>query len=160
MAGPVAAPGECSHGSRHGTIHDVYPVLLIAAAAILAGVVVVAMGRGGELALVRRDVPEFRFRIRTPADVAMLRLPVGPLGYREPATSDALRAIAGVLAERDAEIASLRDQIALLSGQTAAGSAAAGSAAAGSAAAVPGDGEPDAAADEPGVTVARPAVPS
>ncbi len=119
-----------------------YLVLLIAAVAILVGVVVVAMGRGGEIALVRRDIPEFRFRIRTPADVAMLRLPIGLLGYREPAASDALRAIASLLAERDAEIASLRDQLAR------------------SAAALPGDGEAGAAADEPGVTAERPAVPS
>ena len=88
-----------------------YPVLLLAALAILAGVVVVAMGRGGELMLFRSDVPEFRFRIRTPADVATLRLPIGLLGYREPATGDALRAIASLLAERDAEIAWLRDRL-------------------------------------------------
>ncbi len=163
-------------------MHGVYPVLLIAAAAILVGVVVVAMGRGGELALVRSDVPEFRFRLRTPADVAMLRLPIGLLGYREPATNDALRAIAGLLAERDAEIAFLRDRIAHLGGDGQPGSRPvqlAGAAeldVAGLVAAGPGaaeldvanldDAEPggvpggDAVADGQGAPAARPAVPS
>src|SRR5215472_6025157 len=107
----------CGDGCRRGTMHGVYPVLLLAAVAILSGVVVVAMGRGGELAFFRSDVPEFMFRLRTPEDVAMLRLPIGLLGYSEPAASDALRAIAVLLAERDAEIAMLRGHVAQLSAQ-------------------------------------------
>lgn len=89
----------------------VYVVLLLAAIAILGGVVAVAMGRGGEITLVRRDLPDVRFRIRTPADVAMLRLPVGLLGYQEHATGDALRAVAMLLHERDMEISRLRAQV-------------------------------------------------
>jgi hypothetical protein len=89
----------------------VYLALLLAAGAIIAGVVVVAMGRGGELRLVRRDLPDARFRLRTPEDVAMLQLPLGLLGYQEHATSDALRAVARLLDDRDMEIARLRDEV-------------------------------------------------
>jgi len=93
----------------------VYVVLLLAAVAILAGVVVVAMGGGGELTLFRRDRPEQLFRLRTPDDVAALRLPVALLGYQEQATGDALRQVAWLLAERDAEIARLREEVRMLS---------------------------------------------
>ncbi len=86
-------------------------VLLLAAAAILVGVVVVAMGGGGELALFRRDLPPLRFRLRSPEDVATLRLPLAPLGYQEQAAGEAFRAIARLLDERDAEIARLRDEV-------------------------------------------------
>jgi hypothetical protein len=86
-------------------------VLLLAAAAILGGVLAVAMGRGGELAVFSRDVPVAPIRARTPADVAMLRLPLGLFGYQQQATADALRAVAGLLDERDAEINRLRDEI-------------------------------------------------
>jgi hypothetical protein len=89
----------------------VYVVLLVAAGAILVGVVAVAMGRGGEMAAFRRDMPTTFRPIRTPADVARLRLPIGPLGYQAHATADALTAIAGLLADRDYEIAALRAQI-------------------------------------------------
>ena len=97
-----------------------YLVLLLAAAAILGGVVAVAMGYGGELGLFRRDLPEYRFRLRSPDDVAALRLPIALLGYQERATGDALRQIARLLSERDAEIARLRDEVRLLSAEQAA----------------------------------------
>lgn len=100
----------------------VYLVLLLAAAVILGGVVVVAMGRGGELALFRRDLPALRIRLATPSDLARLRLPIGLLGYQEQATGDALRVVAHMLAERDAEIASLREELRGLGTQGAAGS--------------------------------------
>lgn len=85
-----------------------YFVLLAAAIAILAGVVVVAMGRGGEIARSHRDTPVRPPRIRTAADVAMLRLPVGFFGYQEEATDAALDAAARLIAEQQAEIARLR----------------------------------------------------
>lgn len=87
-----------------------YLVLLLAAGAILGGVVVVAMGRGGEMALFRRDIP-VALRPHTPAEVAMQRLPIGPLGYQVQATEDALLVAASLLAEREAEIAALRGEI-------------------------------------------------
>jgi len=86
----------------------VYFVLLAAAIAILAGVVVVAMGRGGEMAQSRRDTPERPPVIRTAADLAMLRLPVGLFGYQEEATDAALDAATRLIAEQQAEIARLR----------------------------------------------------
>src|SRR5215472_14018637 len=79
-------------------------VLVTAAAAILAGVVVVAMGRGGELTLFHRDVPAARFRPRRAADVARLWLPTG------------------LIASQEAEIAYLRDEVCRLSGPVGTGS--------------------------------------
>lgn len=88
-----------------------YFVLLAAALAILAGVVVVAMGRGGEIAQSRRDVPVVPPRIRTAADVATLRLPMGVFGYSEHATDQAFDAAARLIAEQDTEIARLRGEL-------------------------------------------------
>lgn len=90
----------------------VYLVLLLAAVAILGGVVVVAMGEGGEQAPGRRDLPPLPARLTTADDVARLRLPISLLGYQEQATADALRMLAIRLAERDAEIARLRADVA------------------------------------------------
>ncbi len=87
-----------------------YFVLLAAAIAILVGVVVVAMGRGGEIARSHRDAPAAPPRIRSAADLAMLRLPVGLLGYQEQATDDALDAAVRLIGEQEAEIARLREE--------------------------------------------------
>ena len=92
-------------------MHSVYLVLLLAALAILGGVVVVAMGRGGEMAFFPRDLPVTGLDLRSPADVAMLRLPLGAIGYQVQATSEALAAAANLLAARDAEIAALRGEL-------------------------------------------------
>jgi hypothetical protein len=93
--------------------HDrvVYLVLLAAALAILAGVVVVAMGRGGELVAFDRDLPLVPPPIRTAADVAMLRLPIGLFGYRQHSADAALDAAARLVAERDAEVEALRAEL-------------------------------------------------
>lgn len=93
-----------------------YPVLLLAAIAILGGVVAVAMGRCGEMAMFRRDLPVVLHRPRTPAEVAMQRLPLGPVGYQVQATEEALFAAANLLAERDHEIAALRGEVWRLGG--------------------------------------------
>jgi hypothetical protein len=89
----------------------VYFVLLAAAVAILVGVVVVAMGRGGEIAQAPRDVPVLPPRIRTAADLATLRLPFGLLGYQEQATGEALDAAVRLIAEQEADIARLREEV-------------------------------------------------
>lgn len=93
--------------------HDcgVYPVLLLAAIAILGGVLLVAMGGGGEMALFSRDVPIALRNPRTPGEVANQRLPLGPIGYQVQATEEALVAAANLLAERDREIAALRSEL-------------------------------------------------
>ena len=88
-----------------------YVVLLLAAGAILGGVVVVAMGRGGEMARFKRDMPAALRFPRTPAEVATQRLPLGPLGYQVQATEEALLAAANLLAQRDQEIAELRSKL-------------------------------------------------
>ena len=86
-------------------------MLLAAAIAILAGVVVVAMGRGGEMARFDRDLPTKPPRIRAASDLPRLRLPIGLFGYQEQATREALEAAARLLAEQDAEIGRLRDAV-------------------------------------------------
>ena len=88
-----------------------YFVLLAAAVAILAGVVAVAMGWGGELAISRRDLAVLAPRIRTASDVARLRLPLGLFGYQTESADEVLHVLAARLDERDAEIARLREEV-------------------------------------------------
>lgn len=85
--------------------------IILAAVVILGGVVVVAMGRGGELARNQVDLPA-RTDFRTWSDVAGYRPPAALLGYHAAATEHALSLIARTLAERDAEIDWLRRRIA------------------------------------------------
>lgn len=92
-------------------------VLVIAAVAILAGVVVVAVGRGGELAMFRSDVPPVQFALFTPGDVAAFRPRLAFFGYSARATDDALLQIARAVAERDAELSRLRVQLTALRDQ-------------------------------------------
>jgi hypothetical protein len=89
-------------------------VLLIAAAVILAGVVVAAIGRGGELARFPADVRPFEAEIVTAADVVLLRPPSALFGYNRQVSDDVLSAIARTITERDVEIATLRRQLAEL----------------------------------------------
>jgi len=89
-------------------------VLLIVAVAILCGVVVVAMGRGGELGRPAADVRPLDGEIVTAADVALLRPPAALWGYDMRATDEALNMVARTVTERDVEIAILRRQIAEL----------------------------------------------
>jgi hypothetical protein len=86
-------------------------VIVLAAGVILAGVVVVAMGRGGELA--RDQAPEpAATDFRTWSDVASYRPPGALLGYHPGATEYALAQVARAIAERDAEIDLLRRRLA------------------------------------------------
>jgi hypothetical protein len=87
-------------------------VLLTVAAVILAGVVIVAMGRGGELARFPADVSPFDTEIVTAADVVLLRPPSALFGYNRQIADDVLSAIAQTITERDVEIATLRQQLA------------------------------------------------
>jgi hypothetical protein len=86
-------------------------VIVIAAIVILAGVVVVAMGRGGELA---RELPAepAATDFRSWHEVASYRPPGALLGYDAGVTEHALTEIARVIADRDAEIAELRRRLA------------------------------------------------
>jgi hypothetical protein len=87
-------------------------VLIVAAIAILGGVIVVAMGRGGELAPSSADVRPLDTDIVTAADVALLRPPAALWGYDMRATDEALNRVARTVTERDVEIADLRRQLA------------------------------------------------
>jgi len=87
-------------------------VLLLAAAVIAGGVIVVAIGRGGELARFAPDVLPLDADSMTAADVALLRPPSALWGYDMRSTDEALNAVARTVADRDAEIASLRRQLA------------------------------------------------
>jgi len=88
-------------------------VLILASAAILAGVVSVAIGRGGEMAEFAGDYPPCEADdLMTAADVALLRPPSALWGYNVQATDEALGRIAQVVTERDVEIAALRRQLA------------------------------------------------
>jgi hypothetical protein len=89
-------------------------VIVLAAAVILGGVVVVAMGRGGELSRERPELPA-RSDFRTWSDVARYRPPGALLGYHAGATEHALSLIARTIAERDAEIDWLRRRLAEVS---------------------------------------------
>jgi hypothetical protein len=128
-------------------MHTVPVLLLLAGAVILAGVVAVAMGHGGEMAEFPSDyVPPTLGDLLTAADVAMLRPPAALWGYNTQVTDEALSRIAQIVTERDVEIAVLRQQLAdLRSGAGPVPPASAG----------PAPAEP-AAADEPGPAAAGP----
>ena len=94
-------------------MHTVPVLLLLAGAVILAGVVAVAMGHGGEMAEFPSDyVPPTLGDLLTAADVAMLRPPSALWGYNAQVTDEALSRIAQIVTERDVEIAVLRQQLA------------------------------------------------
>src|SRR5262249_14194219 len=82
------------------------------------------MGRGGEMARAHRDLPMVPPVIRSATDLAMLRLPIAPLGYHEQVADAALAAVAAVLADRDAEIAGLREELRWLRAERRAGAGA------------------------------------
>lgn len=87
--------------------------IVIAAAAILGGIIVVAMGKGGELS-VEQPAPPSRTDFQSPSDVADYRPPGALIGYSALATEQALALIARTIAERDAEIDWLRRRLAEL----------------------------------------------
>jgi hypothetical protein len=85
-------------------------LLLLAGVVILAGVVSVAMGHGGEMAEFAMDYlpPD----VMTAADVARLRPPSAFWGYNVQVTDEALSQAAQAITEREVEIAVLRQQLA------------------------------------------------
>jgi hypothetical protein len=89
-------------------------VLIVVAAAVVVGVIIVALGRGGELAKSTADFVPFGPGDITATDVALLRPPPSLYGYHIPATDQALSRIAQTITERDVEIATLRRQLAEL----------------------------------------------
>jgi hypothetical protein len=86
--------------------------MLLAALAILAGVVIVASGRGGEMAYEYPDYPPLDLGPVTAADVALFRPPSAVWGYNMRLTDEALERIARALTERDVRISALQQQVA------------------------------------------------
>ena len=92
-------------------------MLLVAAAAILGGVVLAALGRAGEMATFAGDTAPIELDEVSATDVALLRPPMSLWGYNAQATEDALRVIARSVTARDVEIATLRRELADLRGR-------------------------------------------
>ncbi|MGO8961090.1 MAG: hypothetical protein ACLQFR_27540 [Streptosporangiaceae bacterium] len=93
-------------------------VISLIAVVILGGIVVVARGRGGELARDKVEMPA-AMDLRTWSDVAKYRPPAALLGYHAASTEQALVIVARSIAERDAEIAWLRTKLAELQPESA-----------------------------------------
>jgi len=85
---------------------------LVAAAAILGGVVLAALGRAGEMASFAGDTAPLGLDEVSATDVALLRPPMSLWGYNAQATEEALRVIARSVTARDVEIATLRRELA------------------------------------------------
>jgi hypothetical protein len=94
-------------------------IMLLAAAAILVGVVYVAMGRGGELGT---DTPTW-----TPTSGGFMNMagvqvqlpPTTMIGYDVQATLDELQWLAQALSDRNAQVAALQTEVARLQGEPA-----------------------------------------
>lgn len=91
--------------------------IAVAAVAVLAAVVALAMGKGGELAETHPDHPPLPLPDDRPLvgmDAAVLRLPRGLWGYHVDVTDEALRRLAYALTERETRVAVLERQLAEL----------------------------------------------
>ena len=92
-------------------------VLAIAALAILACVVVVSLGKGGELAEFPPDIAPLNLpesQQVTAVDVMALRLPVNLVGYHTQSVDETLRRAATAISLRDTRIAVLEQRVAEL----------------------------------------------
>ena len=102
-------------------MRNVPVVMLVAAVAVLAGVIAVALGRGGELAFFPADYAPLKLDEIAATDVVLFRPPMAAWGYSVQATDEALNRIAEALTERDIEITALRQQVADLEATSPAG---------------------------------------
>lgn len=102
------------------TGHVLLVILVLATAAILVGVVLVALGRAGEMATFPGDGPPLEPDGLTAADVALYRPSMAFWGYYVPAVEEAFQLIARTVTAKDAEIAALREEVdELRNGETA-----------------------------------------
>lgn len=93
---------------------NVLVVLAIAALAILACVVVVSLGRGGELTAFPPDVPPLDLPEAgqlTAVDFMALQLPVNLVGYHTQSVDETLRRAANAISARDTRIAVLEQRV-------------------------------------------------
>lgn len=88
---------------------------MIAAVVIVAVVVFLAMGRGGELSGERSDYLPLDIGPVSATDVALLRPPTGLWGYNMQATDEAMQLIAESIRERDVRIVALEQLVTDLS---------------------------------------------
>ncbi|MFB4279410.1 MULTISPECIES: hypothetical protein [unclassified Nonomuraea] len=89
-------------------------ILAIAALAILACVVLVSLGRGGELTEFPPDVPPLDLPEAgqlTAVDFMALQLPVNLVGYHTQSVDETLRRAAGAISARDTRIAVLEQRV-------------------------------------------------
>ena len=89
--------------------------MVIAVIVVLAAVVFLAMGRGGELSAERNDYVPLDLGPVSATDVALLRPPTGLWGYNMQATDEALEQIAESIRERDVRIVALEQLVTDLS---------------------------------------------
>jgi hypothetical protein len=87
-------------------------LVVLAAVAVVAGVILAAAGRGGGMAGFPADHAPLALGRIGAAEVALLQLPRSLWGYNAQLTEEALQAIAAAVSERDAEIERLRGQLA------------------------------------------------
>lgn len=89
-------------------------ILAIAAIAVLACVVLVSLGKGGELSEFPPDVPPLDLPESgqlTAVDVMALQLPVNLVGYHTASVDETLRRAAGAISARDNRIAVLEQRV-------------------------------------------------
>jgi hypothetical protein len=86
--------------------------MILVAVAILAGVFLVATGRGGELAYEHADHAPLDLGPVSAADVALLRPPTALWGYNMQVTDEALEQIAQAVRDRDVTITFLQQRLA------------------------------------------------
>jgi hypothetical protein len=89
--------------------------MVIAVIVVLAFVVYLAMGRGGELSAERNDYVPLDLGPVSATDVALLRPPTGLWGYNMQATDDAMEQVAESIRERDVRIVALEQLVTDLS---------------------------------------------
>jgi hypothetical protein len=88
--------------------------------AVVAGAVLVARGRGGELSVERNDYLELELGPVSATDIALLRPPMALWGYNMQATDEALDRIAASIRDRDVRIVALAQLVTDLSRDPAA----------------------------------------
>ena len=89
--------------------------MVIAVIVVLAAVVYVARGRGGELSAERNDYVPLDLGPVSATDVALLRPPTGVWGYNMQATDEAMEQVAESIRERDVRIVALEQLVTDLS---------------------------------------------
>jgi hypothetical protein len=95
-------------------------VIVLAAIAIVVGVVFVAIGRGGELSVERSDYAPLELGPVSATDVVLLRPPTALWGYNVQATDEAFERIAESIRQRDVRIVALEQLVTDLGRESAA----------------------------------------